>query len=53
MERYRYERDARVEHLFRIFDSLRGHVDSAAIAQCRNEDIAQKIVDALNATCSK
>lgn len=32
-----------------VFDRLRGHVDDAALAVCDDRDVAQKIVDALNA----
>lgn len=33
-----------------VFDRLRGHVDDRAIAFCHDHEVAQKIVDALNAT---
>ena len=48
MPRYSWERSPRHPTIVLIFDGLRGHVDSAAIATCIDDTTAEKIVDALN-----
>lgn len=52
MDRYSYQSDVTTKNItFKIFDSLRGHGsngEGAHIAHCRNRDIAERIVSALN-----